>query len=100
LGTQAPRIKVQVKRQKSAVDLPGLKSFLANVNEGDVGIYVCTGGFTKDAADHARNQERRKLTLIDVERLVDLWISIYGKLDDSARNRLPLTPVYFLSSDD
>jgi restriction system protein len=62
LGTRAPRIKVQVKRQKHSVDLPGLKSFLANVNEGDVGIYVCTGGFTKDAADHARSQERRRLT--------------------------------------
>lgn len=100
LGTQPPRIKVQVKRQKSSVDLPGLKSFLANVNEGDVGIYVCTGGFTKDAAEHARNQERRKLTLIDVEQLVELWIDAHAKLGDTARKRLPLTPVYFLSSDD
>ena len=100
LGTRAPRIKVQVKRQKNAVDLPGLKSFLANVNDGDVGIYVCTGGFTKDAAEHARNQERRKLTLIDVELLVDLWVDTYEELDDLARKRLPLTPVYFLSSDD
>lgn len=100
LGTQTPRIKVQVKRQKNSVDLPGLRSFLANVNDGDVGIYVCTGGFTKDAAEHARNQERRRLTLIDAEQLVDLWIDVHGNLDDSARKRLPLTPVYFLSSDD
>lgn len=34
LGTKDPRIKVQVKRQKNPVDLSGLKSFLANVNEG------------------------------------------------------------------
>lgn len=99
LGTKDPRIKVQVKRQKNPVDLSGLKSFLANVNEGDVGIYVCIGGFTKDAADHARNQERRKLTLIDSERLVELWIKIYDKLDDVARRRLPLQPIYFLSVD-
>ena len=42
-------------------------------------------------------QERRKITLIDLERLVDLWIEFYPKLDDLARDRLPLTPIYFLT---
>jgi len=37
--------------------------------------------------------QRRRITLINLERLVGLWIEFYGKLDDVARRRLPLTPI-------
>ena len=97
LGIRPPRIKVQVKRQQSKINTDGLKSFLANINEDDVGLYVSIGGFTRDAEDYARSQERRKITLIDTERLVDLWVEFSGKLEVSARKRLPLTPIYFLA---
>ncbi len=97
LGTRPPRIKVQVKRVSQKVDAGGLKSFVAIVNDDDVGLYVSSGGFTRDAEEFARNQERRKITLIDLERLLDLWIEFYPKLDESARRRLPLTPIYFLT---
>jgi restriction system protein len=97
LGTQRPRIKVQVRRigQKATNDT--LKAFLAIVNEDDVGIFVATSGFTRDAEDFARNQERRKTTLIDLERLVELWIQFYDKLSEPARKRLPLSPIYYLT---
>ncbi len=55
------------------------------------------GGFTRNAEDFARMQERRKITLIDLDRLVELWIEFYPKLDDLARDRLRLTPVYILT---
>jgi restriction system protein len=97
LGTRPPRIKVQVKRVGQRVDTDGLKSFIAIINEDDVGLFVSTGGFTRDAETFARNQERRKITLIDSERLIELWIEFYGKLDDKARTRMPLTPIYFLT---
>lgn len=97
LGTRVPRVKVQVKRVGQKVDKDGLKSFMAIVNEDDVGLFVSTAGFTRDAEEFARVQERRKITLIDLDRLVDLWIQFYPKLDDSARSRLPLTPIYFLT---
>ncbi len=42
-------------------------------------------------------QERRKITLIDLERFMNLWTEFYPKLDDQARERLPLTPIYFLT---
>ena len=71
LGTKIPRIKVQVKRVGQKVDKDGLKSFLAIVGEHDVGLYVAIGGFTRDAEEFARDQERRQITLIDLERLVD-----------------------------
>jgi restriction system protein len=100
LGATGPRIKVQVKRWQSKVDSDGLKSFLASLSNGDVGLYVCLAGFTKDAQDYARNQENRRVTLIDARRFVTLWVETYNKLADEARRRLPLVPVYFLAPQD
>jgi restriction system protein len=97
LGTQTPRIKVQAKRVVQKIDLQTLNSFLAIIDADDVGLYVSTAGFTRDAEETARRQTGRKITLIDLERLVDLWIEAYAKLDDRARRRLPLSPIYFLT---
>ena len=58
---------------------------------------MCTGGFTKDAANEARTQEKRRVTLIGLETLFDLWVEHYDKLTDQARRRLPLRPIQFLS---
>ncbi len=97
LGTQSPRIKVQVKRVGQKVDLQTLNSFLAIIDSDDVGLYVSTAGFTRDAEEAARRQSGRKITLIDLERLLDLWIGAYNKLDEKSRRRLPLSPIYFLT---
>lgn len=97
LGTKPPRIKVQVKRQQSTVTVDGLRSFMAVLGDGDVGIFVNTGGFTKDAREEARTQASRRVTLVDLERLFDLWIEHYKALDDDARQRMPLKPIYFLA---
>jgi restriction system protein len=97
LGTRPPRIKVQVKRQWQTIAVDGLRSFLAVLGDGDVGLFISLGGFTKDAQEEARTQEKRRVTLIDAERLVDLWIEHYEKLTDDARRKLPLKPIYFLA---
>ncbi|HEY0970897.1 MAG TPA: restriction endonuclease [Gemmatimonadales bacterium] len=97
LGTRPPRIKVQVKRQQARVDVNGLRSFMALLGADDVGLFVNTGGFTKDAQDEARTQHTRRITLLDLERLLDLWTEHYGRLDEAARRRLPLQPIYFLA---
>jgi restriction system protein len=97
LGTRPPRIKVQVKRQESAVNVEGLRSFMSLLSDDDVGLFVCTGGFTKDAESLARTQEKRRITLIGLDKLFDLWVEHYGRLTDQARRRLPLRPIQFLS---
>lgn len=79
---------------------PFLRYFDAKMRylrEADVGLFVALGGFARDAHEAARNQERRRLTLIDIRRLYDLWIAHYRNLSDEARRRMPLRPVYFLS---
>lgn len=101
LGTTAPRIKVQVKRQpETKVTVDGLRSFMALLGDQDVGIFISSGGFTSEAEREARAQEKRRMTLVDLDRLVGLWIEHFDSLDDIDRQRLPLKPVYFLSLPD
>jgi restriction system protein len=97
LGTSAPRIKVQVKRRADKINVDGLRSFMAILGEQDVGIFVSTGGFTSDAESEARTKETRKLTLIDLEKLVDLWIEHYDKVSETDKRLLPLRPVHYLA---
>jgi len=97
LGTTVPRIKVQVKRRADKISVDGLRSFMAVLGEQDVGIFVSTGGFTSDAESEARTQEKRKITLVGLERLFDLWVQHYDKLSEAEKQLLPLKPVYYLA---
>ena len=97
LGTNTPRIKVQVKRRQDKVTAEGLRSFMAVLGDQDVGIFVSTGGFTSEAESEARTQERRKITLLDSEKLFDLWVQHYEKVVEAERRLLPLRPIYYLA---
>jgi restriction system protein len=98
LGATNPRIKVQVKRRSGRIAADELRSFMAVLGQDEVGIYVSMGGFTTDADSEARSQERRRITLMDVRKLIDLWIEHYDQLDEDDRALLPLKPVYFLAA--
>jgi restriction system protein len=97
LGANNPRIKVQVKHRDQSTAVDGLRAFMSVLGTDDLGIFVASGGFTSDAKEEARTQERRKVTLIDLENLFDLWVEHYPKLTQEARQRLPLKPIYFLA---
>lgn len=98
LGTRPPRIKVQVKRRPDhPTDVSTLRSFMAVLGENDVGLFVNTGGFTRDAEDEARTQQIRQVTLVDLRRLYELWIEHLDRLDEPSRDLLPLKPIYFLA---
>lgn len=96
LGITGPRIKVQVKRRADKIDVDGLRSFMALLTEGDVGLFVSAGGFTKNAEAEARHQERRRIMLVDLKRFFDLWVEHYSEIPETKRRLLPLRPVYFL----
>ncbi|HEY3212374.1 MAG TPA: restriction endonuclease [Actinomycetota bacterium] len=98
LGATSPRIKVQVKRRAGRIPADELRSFMAVLGQDEVGIYVSIGGFTSDAEVEARGQERRSVTLIDMRRLVSLWIEHYDRLIEEDRSLLPLKPVHFLTA--
>ena len=96
LGISGPRIKVQVKRS-GRMSVSEIRSFLSVLSDGDVGLFVSTGGFTKDAEDLVRNQERRRTMLVDLSRFMDLWIEHYEKVPEDFRRLLPIRPVWFLA---
>lgn len=101
LGAEGPRIKVQVKRQTSGkIRVGEIRAFMAMLGERDVGLFVSVSGFTSDAWDEARNQESRRITLIDSEGLFDLWTRYYDRLPEIDKARLPLQSVHFLASED
>lgn len=97
LGTKPPRIKVQVKRRADKINVEGLRSFLALLGDEDVGLFVSTGGFTGDAESEAHTQEKRKITLLGLERLFDLWVEHYQKISELDKQLLPLKPIHYLA---
>jgi restriction system protein len=61
--------------------------------------FVASAGFTSEAMKEARMQDNRRITLIDLERLFDMWVEHYGAMTEESSQRLPLQSVYFLDPD-
>lgn len=100
LGVKGPRIKAQVKRKVDKVAVDGVRGFMALLGDSDVGLFVCPAGFTREAEEEARRQEKRRIMLLDLKRLFDLWTEHYTKIPEQQRRLLPLRPVYFLAPDE
>ena len=93
LAVEPPVIKVQVKARPSSRSSPSDIRELAGVlREGERGIFVSTGGFTRDAqADAAAG----RVTLIDIDRLQELLVEYYDRLDQDTKSLVPLRRLYF-----
>ncbi|WP_221621766.1 restriction endonuclease [Halocatena pleomorpha] len=98
LGFEEPYIKVQVKRQQSTVGSPDMRAFTGTLGNGERGLFVSTGGYTKDARDAARTAEQR-VTLIDRDAFIDLLIQHYDELEAEYQATVPLKRVYIPSQD-
>ncbi len=97
LGTVTPRIRLQVKHRDSKATGAEVHQLLGLLrNDGDVGIFISTGGFTPDAVSASRNS-RIHIELIDEERFIRLWQDFYPKMMDEDKALLPLVPVYLLA---
>ena len=97
LGFEDPRIKVQVKhRPNTSISEPDLGSFLSALNSGEKGLYISTGGFTKDAKLSAKHANVA-ITLVDLDQLADLVIDHYENFDAEGRDLIPLVRIYWPS---
>jgi restriction system protein len=100
LGTMAPRIKVQVKHRQNAASVDEIRQLMGLLQrDGDVGIFISTGGFTSDARSLAQGSHVH-VELIDLTRFIELWQGNYPKLSDEDKVLMPLVPVYFLAETD
>ena len=97
LGTQSPRIQVQIKHKEAAASVQEVRQLMGLLQkEGDVGMFVSTSGFTPDARAAARGSHVH-VELVDLNRLITLWQEFYDRLRDEDKNLLPLRPIYFLA---
>ena len=89
-----PRILVQVKHRQGAVSGPEMRQFLGTMNrDGDVGLYVSTGGFKPDAKAAA---SQRAVRLMGWEDFVQLFLEVYDKLENEFKARVPLEQIRML----
>jgi restriction system protein len=98
LGTVSPRIKAQIKHRETPATVQEIRQLMGILQkDGDVGIFISTGGFTSDAKKAARGSHVH-VELIDLSRFIDLWEEHYYKLTDEDKALLPLAPIYYLAS--
>ncbi|HBH26247.1 MAG TPA: restriction endonuclease [Rhodospirillaceae bacterium] len=95
LGLEQPRIVVEVKhRPNSQMGSHEVRSFLGGRHKDDKGLYVSTGGFSKEARYEAERASI-PLTLIDIDDLVELVLVNYEAMDMESRALLPLTKIWW-----
>jgi restriction system protein len=94
LGFESPRIVVEVKHRQGAMGSQEIRSFLGGRHKDDKGLYVSTGGFTKDARYEAERASI-PLSLMDIDELVEAVIENYEELDNETRQLLPLRRIYW-----
>lgn len=95
LGVKSPRIKVQIKHRETTANVSEIRELMGLLQkEGDIGLFISTGGFTSDAKTTARTSHVH-VELIDFDRFIALWQEFYDKLNDEDKDRLRLRPVYF-----
>lgn len=93
-GFEQPRIVVEVKHRRAQMGAQDIRSFLGGRHPEDRGLYVSTGGFTKDAqyeAERASNVTH----LMTTDGLARALIEHYETLDSKGRTLLPLTKIYW-----
>ncbi len=96
-GFENPRIIVEVKhRPKEQMGSPEIRSFLGGRHKDDRGLYVSTGGFTKEAKYEAERASI-PLSLLDMDGLADTLVDYYEQLDLATRTLVPLTRIYWPS---
>ena len=76
------------------IRVEGLRSFMALLGDEDVGLFVTTSGFSKDAQEEARTEQRllsqaqaKAIRLRGEKRLLE---SDWSTIEDAARRELGL----------
>ncbi|MBB4842470.1 restriction system protein [Paucibacter oligotrophus] len=94
LGFEDPRIVVEVKHRTAAMGSQEIRSFLGGRHDNDKGLYVSTGGFTKDARYEAE-RARIPVTLMDLDDLVKALLEQYERMDIDMQRLIPMRKLYW-----
>jgi restriction system protein len=94
LGLEDPRILVEVKHRQGSIGAQEVRSFIGGIRGGNKGIYVSTGGFTKDSKYEA-DRANVPVTIIDSDYLVELIVQNYDSFDSDGKALVPLKKLYW-----
>lgn len=95
LGLEDPKILVEVKhRTSSSMGAPQIRNFMGVLQGNNKGLYVSTGGFTKEA-EYEAERSNNQITLMDSDLLVQFILQYYDNFDNDARNLIPLKKMYW-----
>ena len=98
LGLSPPRIKVEVKhRTRTPMGAPEIRSFIGGLRGEDRGLYVSTGGFTKEA-EYEAERASVPVHLLDLDGLANLLTQHYENMDNDGRALVPLIRFYWPAS--
>ncbi|MCP1335161.1 restriction endonuclease [Futiania mangrovi] len=94
-GFEDPRIVVEVKhRPGTQMGAPQIRGFLGGRHPGDKGLYVSTGGFSKDAQYEAE-RANIPITLMDLDELVKAILDNYDAMDTETQRLVPLKRIFW-----
>ena len=94
LGLEDPRIIVEVKHRSGQMGAQDVRSFTGGLRQGSKGLYVSTGGFSKEAKYEAE-RSTIPVTLVDMDSFVDLLVQYYDNLDVDTKMLVPLVKIYW-----
>ena len=70
-----------------------MRSFIGTLRAGEKGIFVSTGGFTRDATPEAK-QTQQPVTLLDRDDFIQLMRQHYEALESAFKAQIPLQQVW------
>lgn len=88
-GFEHPRIVVEVKHRKGQMGSQEIRSFLGGRHKDDRGLYVSTGGFSKDAQYEA-DRAPIPLAMWTLDHVVRALIEHYDATDAETKRIVPL----------
>lgn len=94
LGLETPCIVAEVKHRKGTMGAPDVRAFIGGLRSVESGLYVSTGGFTKEAQYEA-DRATMPLRILDLDRFARLLVDNYEDLDTETKALLPLVRIYW-----
>jgi len=93
-GFEHPRIVVEVKHRTGQMGSREIRSFLGGRHKEDRGLYVSTGGFSKDAQYEAERASI-PLALWTLDHIVRALVEHYDATDAQTKRMMPLKRLYW-----
>lgn len=83
-----------MKHRNGSVGAQLIRSFIGALRPGDRGIFVSTGGFSREAR-YESDRANIPLTLVDIDTLAEMVVDYYEDFDLEGKALIPLIRIYW-----